>query len=93
MPVFRLLAKLRRLRGTPFDVFGYTAERRMERQLITELEETIERILATLGPVALAELPMTIRGFGPVKDEAVATARERIAGLLANIEQPEREAA
>ena len=99
LPLFRLLAKLRRLRGTPLDVFGYTAERRMERQLIVEFEETIERLLVALGPATLdsavevVEAFLEIRGFGPVKEEAAATARERIADLLSNLEQTEREAA
>ena len=99
LPVFRVLAGLRRLRGTPFDVFGYTAERRMERQLIVEFEETIERILAALdagtldGAVEVVETFLDIRGFGPVKEEAVATARKRVAGLLSNLEHLEREAA
>jgi indolepyruvate ferredoxin oxidoreductase len=99
LPVFRVLAKLRRLRGTPFDIFGYTAERRMERQLIVEFEETVERILAALHPgsldpaVEVVEAFLDIRGFGPVKEEAVVAARERVTGLLANLEQSEREAA
>ena len=99
VPVFRVIARLRRVRGTPLDVFGYTAERRMERRLIAEFEETVERILVTLRPgnVDLAadvvEAYLDIRGFGPVKDEAVAKARERIAELLENLEQTEREAA
>ena len=99
LPIFRLLAKLRRLRGTPFDVFGYTAERRMERQLVVEFEETLDKILAVLGPenldmaVDTVEAFLDIRGFGPVKDEAVREVRERIAELLTNLEQAEREAA
>jgi indolepyruvate ferredoxin oxidoreductase len=99
LPVFRMLARLRRLRGTPFDVFGYTAERRMERQLIVEFEETIDRILAALDPgtldgaVEVVEAFLDIRGFGPVKEEAVAVAREHIAELLSNLEHLEREAA
>ena len=78
---FPLLARLKGLRGTPFDPFGYTAERRMERALIGRYEEDVEEILAHYGPetadaaVALAELPLQIRGFGPVK-EANATAAE-----------------
>ncbi len=99
LPVFRVLAKMRRLRGTPFDPFGYTAERRMERQLIDEFETTIQRILDALQPdtaepaVAIIEAYLGMRGFGPVKDDAVALARERIATLLANLEQSERQAA
>ena len=99
LPMFRILAKLRRLRGTAFDVFGYTAERRMERQLIVEFEDTIERLLGALRPdtldvaVNVVEAYLDIRGFGPVKEEAVARARKRIAELLGNPEQSEREAA
>ena len=97
--MFRVLAKLRRLRGTPFDVVGDTAERRMERRLIVEFEETIERLLAAQQPgsldraVEVVEAFLDIRGFGPVKEEAVTATREHVAGLLANLEQSEREAA
>ena len=50
LPVFRLLKSLRGLRGTAFDPFGYTAERRTERALIAEYEADIERVLAKLSP-------------------------------------------
>ncbi len=75
---FRLLAKLRRLRGTALDVFGKTAERRMERQLIADYEGDVQLILnrlsaATLADaVALASLPERIRGFGHVKAASIA---------------------
>jgi indolepyruvate ferredoxin oxidoreductase len=71
----------------------------MERRLIVEFEDTIERLLDalrpdTLGPATdVVEAYLDMRGFGPVKDTAVAEARERIAGLLANLEQSERQAA
>ena len=79
----RLLAKLKVLRGTPFDVFGYTAERKMERALITQYETDMKAVLRILNDqnrdaiVALAELPLQIRGFGPVKlkNEGVAAKR------------------
>ena len=79
----RLLAKLKVLRGTPFDVFGYTAERKMERALITQYETDMKTVLKVLNDqnrdaiVALAELPLQIRGFGPVKlkNEGVAAKR------------------
>jgi len=99
LPVFRVLAGLRRLRGTALDVFGYTAERRMERRLIIEFEQTLDPLLERLDAgnldtvVGVVEAFLDIRGFGPVKDEAVAAARERIAALLANPEQSEAEAA
>jgi indolepyruvate ferredoxin oxidoreductase len=86
-----LLARLRLLRGTPFDPFGRTAERRMERGLIAEYFATVEQILAELpqadyaGLVALAALPERIRGFGHVKEAnaaAVAGARQDLLARL-----------
>ena len=80
---FMVLAKGRRLRGTPLDPFGYTAERRMERELITEYERTIEGILSTLtmhnhlSAVKVAEAAQAIRGFGHVKLSSVASFRNR----------------
>ena len=74
---FRVLAKLKGLRGTPFDVFGRTEERKMERALIIEYRETIQRLLAALNQdnleqaIAIASLPEKIRGFGHVKEKAV----------------------
>src|SRR5205085_10976537 len=71
---FRVLAKLRRLRGTAFDPFGRTAERRMERRLIAEYETVFDEIAKGLTSqnhavaIELAALPMEIRGFGHVKD-------------------------
>ncbi|MFC5303091.1 indolepyruvate ferredoxin oxidoreductase family protein [Azospira restricta] len=88
---FRLLAKLRFLRGTAFDVFGKTAERRMERQLIADYEADVALIVdrlsaATLADaVALASVPERIRGFGHVKAAhvaAVAGERERLRNAL-----------
>src|SRR5262249_16405750 len=72
-PLFRLLAKCKFLRGTTFDPFGYTAERRRERALVREYEIMLEEVLARLNPdnhdvaVALAAIPEKIRGFGHVK--------------------------
>ncbi|MCY4450909.1 MAG: indolepyruvate ferredoxin oxidoreductase family protein [Immundisolibacterales bacterium] len=80
---FRALAKMRRLRGTAFDLFGRTEERRMERRLIAEYEETVGEILDRLAPanheaaVTLASVPETIKGFGHVKLRSVETARAR----------------
>ncbi len=81
----RILAGMRRLRGTPFDVFGYTAERRMERELINEFETLIDTLLPSLNGEnlgAAAELVgyyMDIRGYGPVKEQAVGEVRAKIA--------------
>jgi len=74
LPLFGVLAKLKVLRGTPLDVFGYTEERRMERGLITRYENTVEEIMrhgtsrnhaAALRAASVAE---KIRGYGHVKE-------------------------
>jgi indolepyruvate ferredoxin oxidoreductase len=88
---FRLLAPLKVLRGTPLDPFGYTAERRMERALIAQYERDLDAVLPGLTPdtrdaiVALARLPLDIRGFGPVKAGNEAKAAKRREELLAVI--------
>jgi len=85
---FKLLAKLKGLRGTALDVFGYTAERKMERALVAEYRDTIETLLPQLDAasyavaVELAALPEQIRGFGHVKEKAVAEYRVRRQELL-----------
>ena len=89
MGAFRILAALKRLRGTAFDVFGRTAERRMERQLIVDYKALIERLIVSPqqldGAIALelAELPQSMRGFGHVKEANVANAKARETELLA----------
>ena len=89
--VFRILARLRRLRGTPFDPFGRTKERRMERALIRQYEADMNEVLPKLSEatreaiIALAELPLSIRGFGPVKEANEAKAAKRREELLAVI--------
>jgi indolepyruvate ferredoxin oxidoreductase len=80
---FGLLARMRKLRGTPLDVFGYSAERKMERGLIRQYETDMAEILRDVTPqttaiaVELASLPRQIRGFGPVKEANVAAAGRR----------------
>ena len=80
---FTLLAPLKVLRGTPFDVFGYTAERREERALIGQYRADIAARLEALSPanrdaaLAIARLPEQIRGFGHVKARHLAAAREQ----------------
>jgi indolepyruvate ferredoxin oxidoreductase len=84
IPVFRLLAKFRGLRGTPFDIFGYSGERRLERALIDEFEQLVEQILTVLSignrteAAAIVALIMEIRGYGPVKEEAVTKIRAEV---------------
>ena len=93
LPVFRLLARLRGLRGTPFDPFRLSAERRAERALLRQYEADMEAILPRVTPetrdiaVALFELPLEIRGFGPVKAEAMERAAKRRAELLEAFEK------
>jgi len=88
MPIFRVLAKMRRLRGSPLDVFGRTAERRIERQLIADYEKLIDEILTRVNAgnyelaVALASVPEHIRGYGHVKLRHLADAKPREAALL-----------
>ncbi len=90
LPAFKLLAKLKGLRGTAFDVFGKTDERRMERQLIADYERTIEELLAKLDrdrhatAVAIASVPEEIRGYGHVKLRHLKAAKAKEADLLAS---------
>jgi len=85
------MARFKGLRGTVFDPFARTAERRMERALIAEYERDMAEVLPKLSPetrdsiVALAELPLTIRGFGPVKQANAAKAAKQREALLATI--------
>jgi indolepyruvate ferredoxin oxidoreductase len=87
--LFRILAKMKGLRGTVLDIFGYTAERRAERRLAREYEATVEALLSTLEPgnralaVEIASLPDRIRGFGHVKAKATEEAKAREAELMA----------
>ena len=84
-----LLARMKRVRGTVFDVFGRTKERRMERELITQYEADLDEISNSVRPdtmeaaVALARLPLEMRGFGPVKQKNVTQAAKRREELLA----------
>lgn len=86
--VFGLLARLRFLRGSRLDPFGYTKERRAERELIREYRETITAILSKLNrgnldrAVALASVPEQIRGYGHVKEASMARAQELREELL-----------
>ena len=92
--IFRTLAKLKFARGTPLDIFGYTAERRMERQLIRDYEATIEDILDALTPenhhiaVEIASIPEKIRGYGHVKLESIQHAASHKAALLEHFRNP-----
>jgi indolepyruvate ferredoxin oxidoreductase len=100
LPVFRVLAKLKGLRGGAFDVFGRTGERRTERALIGEYERDIEAILAVLTrenhavAVEIAALPEHIRGYGHIKARHLAEARKKHDELFARLRaEPIRAAA
>jgi indolepyruvate ferredoxin oxidoreductase len=92
--VFRLLAKLRRLRGTRFDIFARSEERQAERRLIAEYETLLDEIVERLTPanhaaaVELARLPLAIRGFGHIKEAGIAAAKAKEANLLARFRRP-----
>ncbi|MFZ9428496.1 MAG: indolepyruvate ferredoxin oxidoreductase family protein [Burkholderiaceae bacterium] len=85
---FGLLARMKGLRGTAFDVFGQTEERRMERTLIQEYRACVEELLTGLRPerlaqaVEIAQLPQDIRGFGHVKAAHLARVRPRWTALM-----------
>ena len=98
LAAFRLLAPFKCLRGTPLDLFGYSAERRRERALIGEYEATAETLIADLDSdnhglaVEIAEVPLAMRGFGHVKEANIACAKEREAELLAAFHAPAAQA-
>ena len=82
-----MLARMKPLRGTPFNPFGYTAERRMERKMIRDYEKQMKEVLADPSrnleaAIALAEWPLEVKGFGPVKEANAKKARRRVEGLL-----------
>src|SRR5688572_7706326 len=94
LSAMRLLAKMKTLRGTAFDIFGYSAERRLERALIDEYRKTVEGLLDALSPanVALAAeiaaIPEFIRGYGPVKERHLKDSKAREAALLEQWRDP-----
>ncbi|TIL79272.1 MAG: indolepyruvate ferredoxin oxidoreductase family protein, partial [Mesorhizobium sp.] len=99
----RLLSALKGLRGTAFDLFSLTAERRRERQLLAQYEADLELIASALSPggieaaAALASVPALIRGYGHVRQastEKAAGERSRLVERLVKAtERPELQAA
>jgi indolepyruvate ferredoxin oxidoreductase len=91
---FRLLKRLKFLRGGAFDLFGRTAERRTERQLILDYRATVEELLRKLSlgnhalAVEIARVPEFIRGYGHVKEAQLASAKAKEAQLLAQWRNP-----
>jgi indolepyruvate ferredoxin oxidoreductase len=96
---FKLLAKLKGLRGTALDVFGRTEERKTERALIAEYRASIDEVLAGLNAgnhalaLEIASLPEQIRGYGHVKERNLAAARKRWAELVAKWRDPQAQRA
>jgi len=94
MPIYHVLARMKGLRGTAFDPFGRFSERKMERALIAQFEADMAEVLANVTShtmdraIALAELPLSIRGFGPVKLANEAAASNRREALLAEFRNP-----
>jgi indolepyruvate ferredoxin oxidoreductase len=87
----KALAGLKWLRGTAFDVFGYTAERRTERELIAWYESLIATMIDKLDRrnfsdlLAVAQAPMEIRGYGPVKEAAIPAVKAEVARRIARL--------
>jgi indolepyruvate ferredoxin oxidoreductase len=86
---FKVLAKLRVLRATPLDIFGYTAERKKERQLINTYQATVEQLLAQLThenvllACQIASLPDDIRGYGHIKARSIKEVEGKWQAMLA----------
>jgi indolepyruvate ferredoxin oxidoreductase len=93
LPVFKILAKFKGLRGTPLDVFGYAQERKLERSLIDKYQEDISVIsskndrLNEIAALELLQLPEHIRGFGHVKQKSIDIAEQKRLDLIASLEQ------
>jgi indolepyruvate ferredoxin oxidoreductase len=94
MTAFKLLKRFRWLRGTGFDIFGMTAERKMERRLRDEYMVRLEKLSSGLTPdnhalaVEIANLPDEIRGYGHVKDRSVEVVEKKLATLMARWNAP-----
>jgi len=94
LTVFRVLARLKSLRGGAFDIFGKTEERRQERALIIDYKTSLDEVLKTLTltnhatAVEIARVPDQIKGFGHVKERNLKAARARWAGLMSEFRSP-----
>lgn len=96
LPILRVLARLKGLRGTRLDLFGWSAERRRERELIGHYETLVDTVLGSLAPgnlesaVKLLMLADMIRGYGPVKETAIRTYLAQLAATRQAFEQASR---
>jgi indolepyruvate ferredoxin oxidoreductase len=92
LPVFQALRRLRFLRGTHFDVFGYSKERRAERRLIADYERMMQLVIVQLSErnfdaaLELLTLPQMVRGYGPIKMQAIADYEEKRKALLIRLQ-------
>jgi indolepyruvate ferredoxin oxidoreductase len=97
MPVFRLLARMKSLRGTPMDIFAWSEDRRLEKQIIRDYETDINLIEKVMNDSngrnfnysaaqQLAEIPGMIRGYGPVKEENYLKAKAKRQALHAELQ-------
>lgn len=95
MKAFGMLSRFKGLRGTWADIFSYTQERKMERQLLADYETVLDEIIAELSPqtletaTALANYPELIRGFGHVKEANVERAEAERMRLRAGLKNPD----
>ncbi len=95
MTAFKLLARLKGLRGGALDIFGRTEERKTERALIGEYRASIEEVLRSLSPtnhamaVEIARIPEQIKGFGHVKERHLKAARLNWSALMATYRDPQ----
>ena len=91
---FGVLARLKSLRGSALDPFGHSEERRHEREDIAAFEDDVQRLCETITPaniglgIAIAKLPMDVRGFGPVKAKARDEMLKRREALWAKFSGP-----
>jgi indolepyruvate ferredoxin oxidoreductase len=94
LPVFRLLAGMRGIRGTAFDPFAGSPDRKLERDLIAGYEKDVATVLGLLSPltldtaIELLSLPDRIRGYGPVKEKSVQDVKLRYAELARDLVNP-----
>ena len=97
LKAFHVLAKLKGLRGGPFDIFGKTAERCHERQMIEDYVQLMDEVASQLNAgnhaqaIRLASVPDAIRGYGHVKEKSIAQAAVLQAERLAAFRNPKVE--
>lgn len=97
MTAFRVLARFKFLRGTKLDVFGYSADRKNDRQLINDYEKTVDELISGLTSqnheiaVAIASMPEHIRGYGHVRDQHIEKAKDQQAAMLRAFSDPHAE--